>query len=262
MRSENAILATVLLSMLALPGMAQAATCSVDDTPATSLLIPYFEVDLSDSASSAPTTRFWIRNTATRPRLAQINLWTDWGIAAFAFYVDLPAKATQRIDLADVLIDGKPPSTGAGVSPIGDFDSLGTALSFPNCNNTSDPANSLPVTPNLSPAALANLRARLSGQPSPGDGFCWALDHGDGWARGYVTIDNVLECSNAPPPRSGLPGVRAQSGKRPGGRIRVARSTQQLRPGRARRRDRKQQCVRVRSRRCHSPEPLSRWHHT
>lgn len=205
MRSEKTILATALLLLLALPGIAQAATCAVDDTPATSLLIPYFEVDLSESAGSAPTTRFWIRNTATRPRLAQVNLWTDWGIAAFAFYVYLPAKATQRIDLADVLIDGKLPSTGAGVSPIGDFDSVGTALPFPNCNNTSDPANGLPVTPNLGPATLANLRARLSGQPSPGDGLCWAFDHGDGWARGYVTIDNVLECSNALPPDPGYP---------------------------------------------------------
>lgn len=205
MRTAKTILASALLAALALPGAAQADTCAVDDKPATSLLIPYFEVDLSATASTTPTTRIWVRNTATRPKLAQVNLWSDWGIAVFAFYVYLPAKATQRIDLADVLIDGKLPSTGAGVSPIGDFDSVGTALPYPNCNNTADPANGLPVTPNLSPSALNNLRARLSGQVSPGDGLCWAFNHGDGMARGYVTIDNVLECSNALPTDPGYP---------------------------------------------------------
>lgn len=201
----KSILSVALLAVLFAAAPARADMCTLDNAPAASLLFPYFEVGLDGSSSSTLTTRIWLRNTADRPRLAQVTVWSDWGVAITAFYVYLPASGTQRMDLADLLIDGRLPSTGAGVSPIGDFDAAGTPQNFPGCNNTSDPANGLPVTSSISPTLLSTLQTRLTGRQSPNDGLCGGQNFGDLVARGYLTVDLVASCSFSFPDSPGYP---------------------------------------------------------
>ncbi len=74
-------LGAVLLAMPAAGG-ALAGNCRVDDQPAASLLIPFFEVDLEDPRGK--TTLFSVNNGGAKPALARVVLWTDWGVPTLA----------------------------------------------------------------------------------------------------------------------------------------------------------------------------------
>jgi hypothetical protein len=172
---------------------AHADMCALDQRPAATLLVPFFEVDLAGTPGQGRNTRFWVRNMTQRPRLTNVTLWTTWGIPAFAFNVYLPAFGTQRLDLGALFLQGTLPKTGSGVTPIGAFDSLGTPLIFATCNGSSTPGEP-PVYTDLSAGAQAEVRARFRGTVTSG-GQCFGENLGDDVARGYVTIDDVNACT-------------------------------------------------------------------
>jgi hypothetical protein len=139
--------------------------CTVDPVPAATLLLPYFEVDLSRRGNV--TTLFSIVNLDPAPALAHVVLWTDWAIPTFAFDVYLTGFDVETIDLRELFLEGELPGSA------GDFD--GCVASDPDDDE------------------LERLRRAHTGRET-GAG-CQAHDHDDGRARGYVTIDSVSECS-------------------------------------------------------------------
>jgi hypothetical protein len=173
---------------------AHADMCATDQRPGASLLIPFFEVDLAGTPGQARNTRFWVRNTATRPRLTNVTLWTTWGIPALQFNVFIPAYGTQRIDVGAIFLQGTLPQTGAGITPVGAFDSVGTPLTFATCNNGTTPGQP-PIYTALSVGAQLELRARYSGTVTS-NGQCYGANLGDTVARGFITVDDVNQCSN------------------------------------------------------------------
>lgn len=188
-------------------GPADAAICAADQKPAATLLIPYFEVHLTScgSPTQAPVTRFWVRNISNAPQLAQVTLWSNLAVPAFGFFLYLPPLAAQRVDLADVLCDGRLPSSGRAVSPNSPFDTDGINENFASCNFGTDPSLGLPVANELSPAFLFDVQSRLTGRRSPATGQCYgaALEGssttGDETARGYITVDDVNSCQTMLP---------------------------------------------------------------
>src|SRR6185295_17045114 len=52
-------------------------SCDVSVAPAATLLLPYFEVDISGWQSTARTTTFSVINTSRVSRVARVTLWTD-----------------------------------------------------------------------------------------------------------------------------------------------------------------------------------------
>lgn len=177
-------------------GAAHAASCALDQVPAATLLVPYFEVDLAQCASgNGRTTTFWVRNTAEVHQLAQVTLWGDYGVPVAAFPVYLPPMAAEHINLSDVLCRGQVPSTGRSVSPVSDF-GPSSNIFWPGCNNTPDPANGIPVANMFTPAFLADVQARLTGVRSPTTGVCYGTRNEDpALAHGYITVDVVNQCS-------------------------------------------------------------------
>ncbi len=184
---------TLLLAVLAPAAPAGAAVAAVDEVPAATLLLPYFEVDLSP-VYSGPVTIFSIGNASATAVVAKVTLWTDRGVPTYAFDIYLTGYDLEFVDLR-LLFDGIPPVTAdAGtdfadvVSPRGLFSQ---DINYPG---TSPPCGGLYTR--LSEADVAALRAAHTGQASALlGGQCGAVDHGDGLARGFVTVDTVNQCS-------------------------------------------------------------------
>src|SRR4051794_7845654 len=120
----RAILLSVILAMPAFAGTStiNPTTTNNDDScdiavqPAATLLLPYFEVDFKSPQTSAKTVLFTVQNVSSRPQIAHVTLWTDWGYPALNFPIFLTGYDVQGINLYDVfaraLIAPQPPSGG------------------------------------------------------------------------------------------------------------------------------------------------------
>src|ERR1044071_8165429 len=76
-------LCLALLSLLGLGGQAFALIGTIDDVPAATLLLPYFEVDIANP--NGVTTLFSINNASATAVLAHVTVWTDQSVPALDF---------------------------------------------------------------------------------------------------------------------------------------------------------------------------------
>ena len=186
--------ALLVAAVLALAAPVDAEIGVLDQKPAATLLLPYFEVDLNSPIGI--TTLLSINNAAATSALAHVTLWTDYSYPTLVFPVFLTGFDVQTINLRDVF-NGILPITGPSVHPAGTLSSSNTT--FPSC------AGLLPSTnPALSATFRQTLATAHTGQPVVALGnACAGADLGGGIARGYVTIDNVQACSVQAPGSAG-----------------------------------------------------------
>jgi hypothetical protein len=197
---KKLVFCLAMIGLLALGGQAIALPGTVDDVPAATLLLPYFELDLDNPAGT--TTLFSVNNASATSQLAHVTVWSTWSIPVLDFDVYLTGYDVQTFNLRDILVDGVLPQTGSGTttaandpgSPLGAY-SFPDVI-YPNCNTTSAP----PVPPVYSVPAIstnfrAHLQALLTGKKSPVDATCAGNNYGDNVARGYITVDDVNSCS-------------------------------------------------------------------
>jgi len=175
-----AFIATLALVFAATPLVASAQDCDVGTGLGATVLIPYFELDPSSGAGL--TTLFSVTNETSQDTLVRVVLWTDWGVPTLGFDVFLPPFDLQSFNVRD-LFNGVIPSTGAGEDLSG-FNFCNTVQFTPVHDN-----------PALSSEERAQLLAFHTGVEGPMVAGCGGENHGDGHARGYVTIDTVDECS-------------------------------------------------------------------
>ena len=207
------------VAVLALAGPPAAAEmCALDAVPAATLLLPYFEVDLGAAPGAGVNTVFTIHNALPEPALAHLTFWTDWSQPVMNFDVFLTGYDAQTFDLYDVFVGANIPVTADEQSDQGQ-DGGRVADPTSTCDGTIDSCSphGLPswdgsfegngasfafdciaifpffVNPLIPPSFQDRLQAQLTGQPF--QGACYGADHGDGVARGYVTIDNAQACS-------------------------------------------------------------------
>lgn len=180
-------------ALAALPARAGVVegNCRLANQPAATLLIPYFEADLSDP--SGQNTLISVNNASSRSALARVVLWTDWGIPTLAFDIFLTGYDVQTINVRDLIL-GNLPATGPEASNQGLLSETGTL--FAGCGNT----GAAGVSPQLSTQDAAWLRAAHTGQPVSGTGSAAAQCAGSGAgganvATGYITVDAVNRCS-------------------------------------------------------------------
>jgi len=203
-------LLTWLLTLPLLAGSmpAVAKTCAVDVVPAATLLLPYFEVDLTKPGGR--TTLMAINNASDRATLAHVVLWTDLGVPTLAFDVYLTGYDVQTINLRDLFTGGTPPATADAprdrndtISPKG---MLSEDVSIPGCDGL------LPPAP-LSPDVVSHLTRAHQGLASPLlGGKCAAQVIGDSIERGYVTVDVARRCSTLTPQDPGYFGPDGVAG--------------------------------------------------
>ncbi len=228
MRNESSAAASIALVIVLASGLPAAAEmCVLDPVPAATLLLPYFEVDLDAAPGAGVNTVFTLHNAAPDPAIAHVVLWTDWSQPSIFFDVFLTGYDVQAVDLYDVLVNGNLPVTadeqsdqgqdgGRVADPTSSCDESVDSCSphdghpgwdgsfFDNdAYGTFDCLDIFPffVNPLFTGARLAQIQAKHSGQPT--DGACFGADHGDGLARGYVTVDNATACSLVFPSDSG-----------------------------------------------------------
>jgi hypothetical protein len=150
------------------------ASCDISVSPAATLLLPYFEVDVTKPVTDATNTIFSIINTSRSPQTARVTFWTDYANPALWFNVYLTGYDVEPISIYDVLVAGKLPPAPAAAPDA--------------CKTGSGDL----------PAAVAEqLRQILTtGSVSASDckvGGVHTL------ATGYVTIDVVNACSLVSP---------------------------------------------------------------
>jgi hypothetical protein len=179
-----------LLLLLPLARPAAALICTIDEVPAATLLLPYFEVDLDNLWGSK--TLFSINNASATAVLAHVVIWSDLSVPVLDFNVYLTGYDVQSINLRDIIADGNLPQTASDgqdptdtISPQGQFSQ---DINFASCQGN------LPI-PQLPASFTAHLQAALTGKFSNLLGGCAGLDHGDNIARGYVTVDAVSNCT-------------------------------------------------------------------
>src|SRR4051795_13302792 len=89
------LLGALLAAVLPVPVSAGVVegNCRLANQPAATLLIPYFEADLSDP--SGQNTLISVNNASSKSALARVVLWTDWGIPTLAFDIFLTGYDVQ-----------------------------------------------------------------------------------------------------------------------------------------------------------------------
>jgi hypothetical protein len=204
MRQVTRGLAALLLALAPVP--ATAVHCAIDQVPAATLLVPYFEVDLDDP--NGATTVFSVTNTSPAAVLAHVTVWTDWGVPALVFDVYLTGHDLQAVSLRDVVAFGNLPVTASLGQDPSDIVSPNPPGSLPSQDvNHPSCAGVLPYAGPLTAGEQADLRAMLTGAPIPSSGLCAGSPYGDDVARGYVTVDVSSGCSSLDPTSEGYFGA-------------------------------------------------------
>ncbi|HEX4965437.1 MAG TPA: hypothetical protein VF173_31795 [Thermoanaerobaculia bacterium] len=200
---SRCLVALALAVFAAAPAAAAAVGCSVDDRPGATLLLPYFEVDLTHA--DGPTTLFSVSNASATAVLTNVVLWTDLGVPTFTFPVYLTGYDVQTFNLRDLFAGSVAKTATAGQDPSDTISPKGIFsqdIPFASCAGFLPPAD-------LTPAVRDHLRAAHTGQSSAIWGACGGQSKGDGIARGYVTVDTVSRCTNLVP---GDPGYFGPGG--------------------------------------------------
>ncbi len=138
-----------------------------DEVPAATLLVPYFEVDLSPTYDG-PVTIFSIGNASATAVLAHVTCETDSAVPTHAFDIYLTGYDLEFVDLR-LLFDGITPVTAdAGADPSDVISAHGAFSQDINFPGTSPPCGGLYTR--MSEADVAALRAAHTGQAWR----CWA----------------------------------------------------------------------------------------
>ncbi|MEA2560389.1 MAG: hypothetical protein QOH06_1893 [Acidobacteriota bacterium] len=188
-------LAGTLAGLVALAAPAAAVMGTIDNVPAATLMLPYFEVDL-DNAQGI-NTLFSINNSAASAVLVKVLVWTDQSVPVVGFNVYLTGYDVQTISMRDILVLGNVPRTASDGQDPSDTISPQGVLS--QDINIASCTGNLPYTnPAIDAAFRAHLQAWLTGNESPTTHNCAgakANPVGARIARGYVTMDTVNACN-------------------------------------------------------------------
>jgi hypothetical protein len=185
---------TLVLALLGALGTGQAAHAvigAVDDVPGATLLLPYFEVDLT--SADGVQTLFSVNNASATAVLAHVVLWSDLSVPVLDFNIYLTGFDVQTINLRDILVNGTLPRTASvGQDPSDTISNHGVFsqdINFASCTGQLPP-------PALPASFIDHLQKSLTGQSSPILGNrCAGRAFNDNVARGYVTIDTVNSCT-------------------------------------------------------------------
>jgi hypothetical protein len=190
-----------------LAGLALALLCSsvsarigtIGQGPAATLLFPHFEVDTaSDQGVSTVLT---VQNSSATAILANVTLWTDYGVPTAHFLIYMTGYDQQTIDLADTFRRRFAPITAtAGQDPTNTISPKGVFsqdINFASCTGLlPEPQGSLLDT-SLIQAHTGRASVEYLG------GQCGGRNYGDGIARGYITMDTVNNCTPRKPGETG-----------------------------------------------------------
>src|SRR5687768_15190520 len=100
-----------LAGLLALAGPAVATIGTIDNVPAATLMLPYFEVDLDNT--EGVNTLFSINNSAASAVLTKVVVWSDQSVPVLNFNIYLTGYDVQTFSMRDILVLGNLPRTAS-----------------------------------------------------------------------------------------------------------------------------------------------------
>ena len=174
-------------------------SCDIALLPSATLLLPYFEVDITSAAGTGETTIFTVTNTTNLPQAVQVTLWTEFDYPVMAFNLFLTGYDVQSINLYDVIRRGQiAPEDGTGfdVSNVGERSGdPDNDIPFDNTLLAEQTCVDLPV--GLPVALVTRMQSAFTTGKVPALGTSAAcntagLPHAN--AVGYATIDVVGAC--------------------------------------------------------------------
>lgn len=202
---KKALVLAALLALLVVPSVPASAAIGANEvTPAATLLLPYFEVDLANPGGV--NTLFTVANASASAGVVHVTLWTEFGIPTHSFDIYLTGYDAETVDLR-LLFQGIPPYSGDdGADPTERVSPQGPISQDINFPGSVPPCSTGPI-PRMSAAQVVDLqRAHTGLSSSIRDGWnatCGARALGDNIARGFVTIDDAVTCSDSAPTDGG-----------------------------------------------------------
>jgi hypothetical protein len=205
-------LGALVLAMVgwSVPGHALIGT--LDQVPAATLLLPYFEVDLDNP--NGLTTLMAINNASSTAALAHVIVWTDLSVPTLSFNIYLTGYDVQTINLRDIFVNGVLPRTASAQQDTGEAEpnpaptpgAISNQGQFSNDVTFASCFGFLPYPTFAQVLAdhggdplfdyILHLQQAHTGQPSLVLGnLCSARNLGDRIARGYITVDTVNNCT-------------------------------------------------------------------
>ncbi|HKR62583.1 MAG TPA: hypothetical protein VJZ00_02530 [Thermoanaerobaculia bacterium] len=175
-------------------------SCDISVAPAATLLLPFFDVDLTNPAGE--TTLFTVTNVSQAPQIAHVTIWTDFSFPVLDFNIFLTGYDVQSINLFDVISRGRiaEPGTSSdsevGRRSLDNDANLAIGQSFANCNR---------LAVRVPDSLLPSLQSALTTGRYPAGG-CTNTQLVGGThtnARGYVTIDLASNCNTSLPSDAG-----------------------------------------------------------
>jgi hypothetical protein len=205
----------LLIAMLAFsPGPSSVMnddSCDITVSPAATLLLPAFDVNVSGVGE---TTLFTITNVSNSPQIAHVTVWTDWAYPVLTFNVFLTGYDVQTISLYDVIGRGvvAPGAARPNATIPANVADSGSEPGFNHTNPNIPDRNVLPrgsclgatfpgtLTPELTAAVRSALTTGLYGVGGMPSGCGTTRVGGTHFnARGYVTVDVVADCTSTLP---------------------------------------------------------------
>lgn len=186
-------IALIALMLVTYPLVAEIGT--IDIVPASTILVPYFEVDLD---AGGRNTLIGLQNASATSMLLNVTLWTDYGVPTRSFNIYMTGYDQETINLRSVFqaavpitaTDGQDPADT--ISPQGPFSQ---DINFASCTGLLGASSQWENT-----VEAEVLQAAHRGQPwADAGGDCVARDHGDDRLRGFITIDTVNQCQSGVP---------------------------------------------------------------
>ena len=196
MSRPRVALCLALLGLLSFTGASFAEIGTIDDVPAATLLLPYFEVDLN--STNGVTTLFSINNASASAAVAHVTVWSDLSVPVLDFDVYLTGFDVQTINMRDILNGILPHTADNGsdlpddsISPQGP---LSQDINFPGGTGPCGVPGGAYAAPLSNAFVEGHLQPALTGEASS-IANCVGVDYGDNIARGYVTVDSVTQCN-------------------------------------------------------------------
>ena len=224
----------VVVALVALAASASAVTCTIDQRPAATLLVPYFQVHLNadgsvDTSATRTDTLITVVNASSQATLAHVVIWNRRSVPVLDFNIALTAFDEVSWSMEDVLTGILPSTPGHGTATSGlsgsdfadedvcqrnssatvypDFDGF---LRFRPSIAATTQDNSQATTQYNTPAFPTDFAAVLADEldydasldcgGNTGDGdITGSSIAGNGNLSGYVTIDMANYCNLSNP---------------------------------------------------------------
>ena len=201
----------VVVAIMGWAGPARALIGTMDNVPAATLLLPYFEVDLGNV--NGVNTLLSINNASSAAVLVHFVVYSDLSVATANFNIYLTGYDVQTISMRDILNGALPQTADFIRDPTDTISHRGQFSGEANFDcgppSAGQPAL-LPPAP-VPPGFAAHLAAAHTGQISPFLGNrCAGQNLGDNIARGYVVVNQINNCTLLFP---GDPGYFGPGGK-------------------------------------------------